>query len=100
MILGTLGRKPLLPSVKGKTAQEDRDESVTESESDGGDSDVVERKVTGWVYVGSHNFTTAAWGSFQAKSTKFTPVFSVSLRLSRVVTDSLRSAHRIIDIEL
>ena len=52
---------------------------MTESESDDGDSDIVERKVTGWVYVGSHNFTTAAWGSFQAKSTAFTPVFAVSL---------------------
>ena len=53
---------------------------MTESEDDDGDSDIVERKVTGWVYVGSHNFTAAAWGSFQAKSTAFTPVFAVSPR--------------------
>jgi len=79
MIVGTLRRKPPPPSAKGKaTREEDEDDSVTESESDGGDSDIVERKVTGWVYVGSHNFTTAAWGSFQAKSTAFTPVFAVS----------------------
>jgi hypothetical protein len=84
MILGTLRRKPPLSSAKGKaTCEEDEDDSVTESESDDGDSDIVERKVTGWVYVGSHNFTTAAWGSFQAKSTAFTPVFAVSLRSSK-----------------
>jgi hypothetical protein len=80
MILGTLRRKPPLSSAKGKTkGDEDEDNSVTESESDDGDSDIMERKVTGWVYVGSHNFTTAAWGSYQAKSTAFTPVFAVGL---------------------
>lgn len=79
MILGMLRRKPRLPSAKGKAVcEEDEEDSVTESESDSGDSDIVERKVTGWVYVGSHNFTTAAWGSYQAKSTSFTPVFAVS----------------------
>ena len=84
MILGTLRRKPPLSNTKGKAKDgEDEDDSVTESEGDEGDSDIVERKVTGWVYVGSHNFTTAAWGSFQAKSTAFTPVFAVSLRDSR-----------------
>ena len=84
MILGTLRRKPPPSSSKGKAKEdEDEDESVTESEDDDGDSDIVERRVTGWVYVGSHNFTTAAWGSFQAKSTSFTPVFAVSLRAPR-----------------
>lgn len=84
MILGTLRRKLPSSSSKGKAKDdEDEDGSVTESESDDGDSDIVERKVTGWVYVGSHNFTTAAWGSFQAKSTTFTPIFAVSLRASR-----------------
>ncbi|KAF9650179.1 phospholipase D/nuclease [Thelephora ganbajun] len=79
MILGTLRRKPPLSDIKGKgKGNEDEDDSVTESGSDDGDSDIMERKVTGWVYVGSHNFTTAAWGSFQAKSTTFTPVFAVS----------------------
>lgn len=79
MILGMLRRKPRLSSAKGKAVcEEDEENSVTESESDGGDSDIVERKVIGWVYAGSHNFTTAAWGSFQAKSTAFTPVFAVS----------------------
>ena len=81
MILGTLRRQPSPSGSKGKAKDnEDEDESVTESEDDDGDSDIVERKVTGWVYVGSHNFTAAAWGSFQAKSTTFTPVFAVSLR--------------------
>jgi hypothetical protein len=84
MILGTLRRKPPPSNAKGKArGGEDEDDSVTESESEDGDSDIVERKVTGWVYVGSHNFTAAAWGSFQAKSTAFTPVFAVSLRVSR-----------------
>ena len=78
MILGMLRRKPPLSNAKGKVAHGDEDDSVTESESDG-DLDIVERKVTGWVYVGSHNFTTAAWGSFQAKSTAFNPVFAVSV---------------------
>jgi hypothetical protein len=83
MILGTLRRKPSLSSAKGKvTSNKDEDDSVTESESDDGDSDIVERKVTGWVYVGSHNFTAAAWGGFQAKSTAFSPVFAVSFRVS------------------
>lgn len=83
MILGTLRRKPPLSGAKGKAkCDEDEDDSTTESDGDNGDSDIVERKVTGWVYVGSHNFTTAAWGSFQAKSTEFTPVFAVSLRAS------------------
>lgn len=76
MILGTLRRKS---PPKGKATGEDEDDSATESESDDVDSDIVERKVTGWVYVGSHNFTSAAWGSFQAKSTSFSPVFAVSL---------------------
>lgn len=84
MILGTLRRKPPPSNTKGKANGDgDEDDSVTESEGDDGDSDIVERKVTGWVYVGSHNFTTAAWGSFQAKSTAFTPVFAVSPRASR-----------------
>lgn len=84
MILGMLRRKPLLSNTKGKARDdENEDDSVTESESDDGDSDIVERKVTGWVYVGSHNFTAAAWGSYQAKSTAFTPVFAVSLRAPR-----------------
>ena len=84
MILGTLRRKPPPPSSKGKAENDENEvDSVTESESDDGDSDIVERKVTGWVYVGSHNFTTAAWGSFQAKSTAFTPVFAVSLHASK-----------------
>lgn len=78
MILGTLRRKSSLPGAKEKTIGEDEDDSVTESESDDGDSDIVERKVTGWVYMGSHNFTAAAWGGFQAKSTAFSPVFAVS----------------------
>lgn len=84
MILGTLRRKPPLSDTKGK-AKDDQveDDSVTESESDSGDSDIVERRVTSWVYVGSHNFTAAAWGSFQAKSTAFTPTFAVSSRASR-----------------
>ena len=81
MILGTLQRKPTLSNTKGKAkGDEDEDDSVTESDSDDEDSEILERKVTGWVYVGSHNFTAAAWGSFQAKSTAFTPVFAVSLR--------------------
>ena len=85
MILGTLRHKPPLSSTKGSArGNENEDDSVTESESDDGDSDIVERKVTGWVYVGSHNFTAAAWGSFQAKSTAFTPVFAVSLHTSRL----------------
>jgi len=83
MILGTLRRKPPPSNTKGKAKDdENEDDSVTESEGDDGDSDIVERKVTGWVYVGSHNFTAAAWGGFQAKSTTFTPVFAVSLRVS------------------
>ena len=73
-----LRRKSPLSGAKGKSIGEDEEDSVTESESGDGDSDIVERKVTGWVYVGSHNFTTAAWGSFQAKSTAFSPVFAVS----------------------
>jgi len=90
MILGTLQRKPSPSSSKGKAKEvEDEDDSVTESESEDGDSDIVERRVTGWVYVGSHNFTTAAWGSFQAKSTAFTPVFAVSLRAPRLPRCSL-----------
>ena len=85
MILGTLRRKPPPSNTKGKAKDdEDEDNSVTESESGDGDSDIVEKKVTGWVYVGSHNFTAAAWGGFQAKSTTFTPVFAVSLRVSRL----------------
>ena len=84
MILGTLRRKPPSSNSKGKAREDEgEDGSVTESDSEGGDSDIVERRVTGWVYVGSHNFTTAAWGSFQAKSTAFTPVFAVSLRAPR-----------------
>ena len=84
MIIGTLRRKPPLSNTKGKVkGSEDEDDSVTESESNDESSDIVERKVTGWVYVGSHNFTAAAWGNFQAKSTAFTPVFSVSFRASR-----------------
>lgn len=83
MILGTLRRKLPPSGAGGKTTGEDGDDSPTESESDDGDSDIVERKVTGWAYVGSHNFTTAAWGSFQAKSTSFTPVFAVSSSQSR-----------------
>ena len=83
MILGTLRRKLPLSSAKEETTGEDGDDSVTESESDAGDSDIVERKVTGWVYVGSHNFTAAAWGSFQAKSTGFSPIFAVSPPRSR-----------------
>ena len=83
MILGTLRRTPPLSNARGKAVDNgDEDDSVTESESDG-DSDIVERKVKGWVYVGSHNFTAAAWGSFQAKSTAFTPVFAVSPRASK-----------------
>lgn len=78
MILGTLRRKSSPSGAQGKVTAEDEDDSVTESESDDADSDIVERKVTGWVYVGSHNFTTAAWGSFQAKSTSFSPAFAVS----------------------
>lgn len=90
MILGTLRRKPPSSSSKGKEKDDgDADGSVTESESDDGDEDVVERKVTGWVYVGSHNFTAAAWGSFQAKSTAFTPVFAVSLQVSRLAVSEL-----------
>ena len=82
MILGTLQRKLPLTDTKGKAKDDEvEDDSVTESES--GDSDIVERKVMSWVYVGSHNFTAAAWGSFQAKSTAFTPIFAVSSRASR-----------------
>lgn len=84
MILGTLRRKLPPSNTKGKAKDNQvEDDSVTESESDGGDSDIVERKVASWVYVGSHNFTAAAWGSFQAKSTAFTPIFAVSSRASR-----------------
>lgn len=84
MILGTLQRKLPLTDTKGKAKDDEvEDDSVTESESDDGDSDIVERKVMSWVYVGSHNFTAAAWGSFQAKSTAFTPIFAVSSRASR-----------------
>jgi len=79
MILGTLRRTPPLSNARGKAKDDGgEDDSVTESESDDGDSDIVERRVKGWIYVGSHNFTTAAWGSFQARSTTFTPVFAVS----------------------
>ena len=86
MILGTLRRKPPLSNPKEKVNDaEYEDDSVTEPESDDEDSDIVERKVTGWVYVGSHNFTAAAWGSFQAKSTAFTPIFAVSLYAPRHV---------------
>ena len=53
----------------------DRD---TETEDDSDIEIVGERKPTGWAYVGSHNFTMAAWGSFMEKSTPFTPIFSVS----------------------
>ena len=90
MILGTLRRKSSYSGDRGRTTGEGDDDSVTESESDDGDSDIVERKVTGWVYVGSHNFTTAAWGSFQAKSTAFSPIFAVSpLQSRRKVTGSI-----------
>jgi hypothetical protein len=78
MILGTLRRKPPRSGAKGRATGEDEDDSMTESESEDADSDIVERKVRGWVYVGSHNFTSAAWGGFQAKSTAFSPVFAVS----------------------
>jgi len=50
----------------------------TETEDDSDIEIVGERKPTGWAYVGSHNFTMAAWGSFMEKSTPFTPIFSVA----------------------
>ena len=99
MILGTLRRQPPPSSSKGKARDdEDEDESVTESEGDDGDSEIIERKVTGWAYVGSHNFTAAAWGSFQAKSTAFTPVFAVSLRAPRPLWCSWFYANETLDI--
>jgi tyrosyl-DNA phosphodiesterase 1 len=69
MIIGTL--KPV-PSDNGLYFDGDTD--------DDSDSDIEileEIQPTGWAYVGSHNFTMSAWGSFMEKSTQFSPIFSV-----------------------
>jgi tyrosyl-DNA phosphodiesterase-1 len=70
MILGTLK-----PVRNNKGIHFDGD---TETEDDSDIEIIGGKKPTGWAYVGSHNFTVSAWGSYQEKSTSFTPVFSVS----------------------
>lgn len=70
MIIGTL------KAVRGNKGISFDGDTDTEGDSD---IEIVgERTPTGWAYIGSHNFTTSAWGSFGEKSTPFNPIFSVT----------------------
>jgi Tyrosyl-DNA phosphodiesterase len=69
MILGTL--EPV-PNDEGIHFDGDM-----ENEVDGDIEAVGDKKPIGWVYVGSHNFTSSAWGTFTTNSTAAVPVFHV-----------------------
>ena len=61
------------------------------SDDDSDDSDIVEvnlhrgEKLTGWAYMGSHNFTPSAWGTLSGSA--FNPTLNAS-RLSFVARRS------------
>lgn len=75
MVVGTFQSHPLI-NGQGKATQSD-------SETEDDDVVVVEakdkknKKLVGWAYVGSHNFTPSAWGTLSGSS--FNPTLNVSI---------------------
>ncbi|KAF8511258.1 tyrosyl-DNA phosphodiesterase-domain-containing protein [Hysterangium stoloniferum] len=66
---------------KSKAVSPDPDSSVTELSSDAESEIQVidperDSSITGWLYVGSHNFTPSAWGTLSGSS--FTPVLNIT----------------------
>ena len=65
MIVGLLQKNPLIAKLKV-------------GESIDGDSGIEPvEPAMGWVYVGSHNFTQAAWGTLSGSA--FNPVLNASI---------------------
>ncbi|KIM27072.1 hypothetical protein M408DRAFT_330219 [Serendipita vermifera MAFF 305830] len=56
----------------------DLDEEEEEEESEDQDIEVIEPEAAGWLYVGSHNFTPSAWGTFPDTATGFTPILNIT----------------------
>ena len=54
--------------------QSDVHDEVAQGSSSGGD-----KKLAGWAYVGSHNFTPSAWGTLSGTADK--PSLNVRVRL-------------------
>ncbi|KAF7292580.1 hypothetical protein MIND_01155500 [Mycena indigotica] len=77
MILGTLPKRVGALAVEDDSETESDTESETESDDD---IEIVEAKPTppphAWMYVGSHNFTAAAWGKLGGSG--FNPVLTIS----------------------
>ena len=67
MVLGTFQPHPLKSKDKTKAAQSDsetEDDDIVVVES----KDKKNKKLVGWAYIGSHNFTPSAWGTLSGSS--------------------------------
>ncbi len=69
MIVGLLQKNSLITKLKAGES----------TDVDSGGIEVVEPAM-GWVYVGSHNFTQAAWGTLSGSA--FNPVLNASIASS------------------
>ncbi len=72
----------------------------SEDEDDaGGSGDTAEdKKLAGWVYVGSHNFTPSAWGTLSGSG--FNPTLNVSLNNPSSSLNLAREADNAADYQL
>ncbi len=79
MILGTFNdTSSSSSSAAGSSRRAYRAPSDSEDEADSGDDEQAQTQssIAGWVYVGSHNFTPAAWGNLSGTLSK--PSLNVS----------------------
>ena len=73
MVLGTFQPHPLKSNDKSKATQSDsetEDDDIVVVES----KDKKNKKLVGWAYIGSHNFTPSAWGTLSGSS--FNPILN------------------------
>jgi len=81
MILGTFNNtSSSSSSAAGSSRRAYRAPVDSEDEADSGDDEQAQSSIAGWVYVGSHNFTPAAWGNLSGTLSKpFLNIFNYEL---------------------
>ena len=79
MVLGTFRDKRggLDRHARSSAREDSEDEDDAGGDGDSTGNGAGNKKLVGWAYVGSHNFTPSAWGTLSGSA--FNPTFNVRL---------------------
>ena len=79
MVLGTFRDKRggLDRHARSSAREDSEDDDDAGADGDGDGTGNGTKKLVGWAYLGSHNFTPSAWGTLSGSA--FTPILNVCM---------------------